>query len=101
MGLFKNLRLLFSEPLHLRMLELERRQELLEDYTDQKLDSMKSYSGRVLKRERDEAARAPRTNERQEVNGVASPESTNPRVARLLARRARRMGARHNDSPVG
>ena len=96
MGLFKNLRLLFNEPLHLRMLELERRQELLEDYTDQKLDSMKSYSARVLKRERD-AAPSPRISDREVVNGVATPTNLSPRAAALVARRAARMGSRHVD----
>jgi hypothetical protein len=57
MGLLKNLSLLFNDDLITRMLNLERRQELLEDYTDQKLDSMKSYSARVLKRERDAGAK--------------------------------------------
>jgi len=88
MGLLKNLRLLTSDSLLDRMTELERRQELLEDYTDQKLDSMRVYSLRVGKRERD-LARAPRTHDRQEANGVATPEAQDPRVARLLARRGR------------
>lgn len=87
MGLLKNIRLLFSDSLLERMLSLERRQELLEDYTDQKLDSMKAYSGRVLKRERDEAARSTRTNDRQEVNSGAPPDT---KLDRLLARRSRR-----------
>jgi hypothetical protein len=73
------------------MTQLERRQELLEDYTDQKLDSMKAYSARVLKRERD-AAGSLRTHDREEVNGAATPQSENPRVARILARRAGRSG---------
>ena len=93
MGLFKNLRLLFSEPLHLRMLELERRQELLEDYTDQKLDSMKSYSARVLKRERD-AAPSPRINDREVPHGVEPPSGLSARAAALVARRASRLGSR-------
>lgn len=75
-----------------RITRLERRQELLEDYTDQKLDMMRSYSARVEKRSRD-AARSPRTQSEDPGNGMATPES-NPRVARLLARRAARVGAR-------
>ena|SRR5882672_5810685 len=100
-GLISNLRLLFSPSLLERMLSLERRQELLEDYTDQKLDSMKSYSLRVGKRERDEAARGPRKREPEEVNGVASTGYQSPRVAALVARRARRVGSRQPDFPAG
>jgi len=84
MGLFKNLRLLFNDDLLTRMLSLERRQELLEDYTDQKLDSMKSYSARVLKRERDA-----RTNDQGQEE---IPALVNPRAARLAAKRALRGG---------
>lgn len=91
MGLFRNLSLLFNDSLLDRMTALERRQELLEDYTDQKLDSMKVYHARVGKRERDEKRRG--SSEGQE-NGVVD-ESTamgreSPRVALIRARRARR-----------
>ena len=93
MGLFQNLRLLTGESLLTRMTELERRQELLEDYTDQKLDSMRVYSARVGKRERDRVG-SPRTNDREGGNGAVPLASTSPRVAALLARRARRLGVR-------
>jgi len=93
-GLLKNLRILAGESILTRMLELERRQELLEDYTDQKLDSMRQYSARVNKRDRDQAERVarPRTHDREVVNGVAAPQPEGSRLARLLARRARRSG---------
>lgn len=93
MGLFKNLRLLTAYNLVERMVELERRQELLEDFTDQKLDSMKRYSARVGKRDRDELARGSRTHELEAANAGGPNVSTgnvSPRVARLMARRARR-----------
>jgi len=96
--LFKPFRKLPDTSIELRMRELERRQELLEDYTDQKLDSMKAYSARVLKRERD-ADRSPRTNDREVNNGVAPTESLSARAAALVARRARRVGSRHVDFP--
>lgn len=88
MGLLKNFALLFNDDLLTRMTQLERRQELLEDYTDQKLDSMKAYSARVNKRERDAVGRS-ETNDQGAVNGMV-PASSNPRVARILARRHRR-----------
>jgi len=96
--LFKPFRKLPDTSIDMRIRELERRQELLEDYTDQKLDSMKAYSARVLKRERD-AERSPRTNDREVVNGVGSPPNLSPRVAALVARRAARLGSRHVDLP--
>lgn len=82
MGLLKNLSILFGESLVTRMVELERRQELLEDYTEQKLDSMRAYSARVGKRRRDAA-------EREESD---APTQVDPRVDRILRRRARRNG---------
>lgn len=97
MDLLKPFRRLPDTSIELRMRELERRQELLEDYTDQKLDSMKAYSSRILKRERDEATRGPRKPDLQEVNGVASPGIESPRVAALVARRARRLARRRPD----
>lgn len=79
------------DDLILRMRALEQRQEMLEDYTDQKLDSMKAYSARLGKRERD-AARGPRSDENGEGNGNGPAQGQNPLVARALARRARRSG---------
>jgi len=81
-GLLKNLHLLLGESLLTRMTELERRQELLEDYTEQKLDSMRAYSARVGKRRRDAAERV----------ATDVPSEVDPRVASILRRRARRNG---------
>jgi len=89
MGLVKNLRLLFDDDLLTRMRSLEHRQELLEDYTDQKLDSMKAYSARVNKRDRDAVGRS-QPNDLGGVNGLVAAPTGNPRVDRILARRARR-----------
>lgn len=80
MGLFRNLSLLFSDSLLNRMSELENRQDLLEEHTAARLDSMKAYSARVVKRERD-AARL----DQGPANG-----SVPPAVQKLLERRSRR-----------
>lgn len=80
MGLLKNLSLLFSDSLLNRMSELENRQDLLEEHTAARLDSMKAYSARVVKRERD-AAR---------LDQAPSNGSVSPAVQKLLERRSRR-----------
>jgi hypothetical protein len=85
MGLLKNLSLLFSDSVLNRMTELEQRQSLLEEYTEQRLDSMKVFHARVVKRDRDAAAPA---NDRRQPNG-----QTHPMLQKLLERRARRHGA--------
>lgn len=91
MGLVKNFRLLFSDSLLARMTELESRQDLLEEHTAARLDSMKAYSARVVKRERD-AARAGRSPE-DGGPGTFGQAKPSPAVLRLLERRKRRHGA--------
>jgi len=90
MGLLKNLRLLFSDSLISRMAEVENRQDLLEEHVEGRLDSMKQYHARVVKRERDVEAGS-RTNDRKAPRGEPTP-AVNPAVQRLLERRARRGG---------
>lgn len=89
MGLLKNLSLLFSDSLLNRMSELENRQDLLEEHTAARLDSMKAYSARVVKRERDaRRTGAPQSDDLPSGNGRVSPA-----VMKLLERRQRRHGA--------
>jgi len=90
MGLVRNLKLLFSDSLLHRMSELEDAQDLLEEHVAGRLDSMKQYSARVAKRDRD-ARRGAVTNDQGGSNGLETGH-INPRVAALVARRARRMG---------
>lgn len=90
MGLLKNLSLLFSDSLISRMSELETRQDLLEEHVEGRLDSMKQYHARVVKRDRDEAA-ASRGGDRRPANGSGTPPMSEA-VRKLLERRQRRGG---------
>lgn len=87
MGLIQNLKLLFSPSLLSRMTELETAQDLLEEWVEGRLDSMKQYSARVAKRDRD---RARQGDDREDSNGSTPPLHPNPRIAALLRRRAAR-----------
>jgi len=89
-GLLKNLRILLSENVLSRMTELENRQDLLEEHTAARLDSMKAYSARVIKRERDERGRS-RNGDSSPAGSLGTPVLSEA-AQRLYARRAGRHG---------